>query len=267
MGARWKHFDYSEAEGVATVTFTRPDRLNSLTFDVYADIRDLSAELKARMDEVRVLVFRGTGRGFCSGGDVEEIIGELLKMDTRGVYDFARMTGACVRNLREMPQAVIAGVNGIAAGAGAVLAAASDIRLLAESASFRFLFTKVGISGGDMGICWLLPRLVGLGRATEILMLGDRIGSHEALQMGLATRVVPDDELDAAVEDYVRRLQEVAPWGLAMTKEMLNRAASMDYSSAVEMEAWTQTLLMTAGDFREFHAGFIGKRRPVFRGR
>jgi enoyl-CoA hydratase/carnithine racemase len=177
------------------------------------------------------------------------------------------MTGACVRNLREMPQAVIAAVNGIAAGAGAVLAAASDIRLLEESASFRFLFTKVGISGGDLGICWLLPRLVGLGRATEILMLGDRIGSHEALQMGLATRVVPDDELDAAVEDYVRRLQEVAPWGLAMTKEMLNRAASMDYSSAVEMEAWTQTLLMTAGDFREFHAGFTGKRRPVFRGR
>jgi hypothetical protein len=154
-----------------------------------------------------------------------------------------------------------------AVGAGAVLAAASDIRLLKESASFRFLFTKVGISGGDMGICWLLPRLVGLGRATEILMLGDRIGSHEALQMGLATRVVPDGDLDAAVEDYVRRFQEVAPWGLAMTKEMLNRAASMDYSSAVEMEAWTQTLLMTAGDFREFHAGFTGKRRPVFRGR
>lgn len=267
MSGRWQHFDYSEIDGVATVTFTRPERLNSLTFEVYADIRDLAAELKARMDEVRVLVLRGTGRGFCSGGDVDAIIGELLKRDTRGVYDFARMTGACVRNLREMPQPVIAAVNGVAAGAGAVLAAAADFRLLAASASFRFLFTSVGISGGDMGICWLLPRLVGLGRATEILMLGDRIEAEPALRMGLATRVVPDAELDAAVAEHAGRLRAVAPWGLAMTKEMLNRAASMDYSSAVEMEAWTQTLLMTAADFREFHAAFTGKRSPAFTGR
>jgi enoyl-CoA hydratase/carnithine racemase len=265
--APWRHFDYREADGVATVTFTRPERLNSLTFDVYADIRDLSASLRSRMDEVRVLVLRGEGRGFCSGGDVEEIIGELLKMDTRGVYDFARMTGACVRNLREMPQPVIAAVNGIAAGAGAVLAAASDLRLLAESASFRFLFTRVGISGGDMGICWLLPRIVGFGRATEILMLGDKITAQDAYATGLANRVVPDDQLDAAVASYVDRLREAAPWGVAMTKEMLNRAAAMDYSTAVEMEAWTQTLMMTARDFREFHAGFTGKRKPVFTGR
>ena len=267
MGDRWRHFDYREADGVATVTFTRPERLNSLTFEVYADIRDLAAELRERPDEVRVLVLRGTGRGFCSGGDVDAIIGELLKRDTRGVYDFARMTGACVRNLREMPQPVIAAVNGVAAGAGAVLAAASDFRLLAASASFRFLFTSVGISGGDMGICWILPRLVGLGRATQILMLGERIDADAALRMGLATRVVPDEELEAAVADHVARLRAVAPWGLAMTKEMLNRAASMDYSSAVEMEAWTQTLLMTAADFREFHAAFAGKRPPAFTGR
>ena len=267
MSARWKHFDYLEADGVATVTFSRPERLNSLTFEVYADIRDLSAELKTRMGEIRVLVFRGTGRGFCSGGDVDAIIGELLKMDTRGVYDFARMTGACVRNLREMPQPVIAAVNGIAAGAGAVLAAASDFRVLAASASFRYLFTQVGISGGDMGICWMLPRMVGMGRATEMLMLGGKVDAQTALEMGLASRVVADHQLDAAVAEYVSKLKEVAPWGLAMTKEMLNRAASMDYSSAVEMEAWTQTLLMTAEDFREFHAGFTGKRKPVFTGR
>jgi enoyl-CoA hydratase/carnithine racemase len=177
------------------------------------------------------------------------------------------MTGACVRNLREMPQPVIAAVNGIAAGAGAVLATAADIRLLAESASFQFLFTKVGISGGDMGICWMLPRLVGLGRATELLMLGERIDAPTALAYGLATRVMPDTELDAEVSRQVERLLALAPWGLAMTKEMLNRAASMDYSSAVEMEAWTQTLLMTASDFREFHAGFTQKRRPKFTGR
>ena len=252
---------------MATLTFSRPERLNSLTFEVYADIRDLTRDLRARGSEVRVLVIRGEGRGFCSGGDVDEIIGQLLERGTRDVYEFARMTGECVRNMREIPQPVIAAVNGVAAGAGAVLAAASDIRLLASSASFRFLFTSVGISGGDMGICWLLPRIVGLGRATEALLMGGRISSEEALSWGLATKVVPDNELDALVSDYVARLKTLAPWGLAMTKEMLNRAASLDYSTAIEMEAFTQSLLMTAEDFREFHAGFTGKRKPEFRGR
>ena len=263
---RWEHFDYEERDGVATLTFARPERLNSLTFEVYADIRDLTESLRRRED-VRVLVIRGRGRGFCSGGDVDEIIAELITRGTRDVYEFARMTGACVRNLREIPQPVIAAVNGVAAGAGAVLATAADIRVLADSASFRFLFTSVGLSGGDMGICWLLPRIVGLGRATEALLLGGRITSQEALAWGLASKVVADDQLDAAVEEYVTRLKELAPWGLAMTKEMVNRAASTDYSSAIEMEAFTQTLLMTAQDFREFHAGFTGKRKPEYRGR
>jgi enoyl-CoA hydratase/carnithine racemase len=263
---RWEHFDYEERDEVATLTFSRPERLNSLTFDVYADIRELTDSLRRRQD-VRALVIRGRGRGFCSGGDVDEIIAELLKMGTRDVYEFARMTGACVRNLREIPQPVIAAVNGLAAGAGAVLAAAADIRILAESASFRFLFTSVGLSGGDMGICWLLPRIVGLGRATEALLFGGEIKSQEALAWGLASRVVADDQLDSAVAEHISRLMGLAPWGLAMTKEMLNRAASTDYSSAIEMEAFTQTMLMTAQDFREFHAGFTGKRKPEYRGR
>lgn len=263
---RWDHFDYDERDGVATVTFSRPERLNALTFDVYADIRDLTDSLRRRHD-VRVLVIRGRGRGFCSGGDVDEIIAELIKRGTRDVYEFARMTGACVRNLRETPQPVIAAVNGLAAGAGAVLAAAADIRVLASSASFQFLFTSVGLSGGDMGICWMLPRIVGLGRATEALLLGRKVSSQEALNWGLASQVVADDQLDTAVSEYVARFKELAPWGLAMTKEMLNRAASTDYSSAIEMEAFTQTLLMTAEDFREFHAGFTGKRKPAYRGR
>src|SRR5947199_6277962 len=263
---RWEHFDYDESEGVATLTFSRPERLNALTFEVYADIRELTESLRIRQD-IRVMVIRGRGRGFCSGGDVDAIIGELVKRGTRDVFEFARMTGACVRNLREMPQPVIASVNGIGAGAGAVLATASDIRVLAESATFRFLFTSVGLSGGDMGICWLLPRIIGLGRATEALLLGDKITSQQALAWGLAARVVPDDRLDAAVDEYVAALKDLAPWGLAMTKEMLNRAASSDYSSAIEMEAFTQTLLMTAEAFREFHAGFTGKRKPEFRGR
>jgi enoyl-CoA hydratase/carnithine racemase len=267
VGERWRHFRYAEADGVATVTFDRPERLNALTFDVYADVRELTAELKARADEVRLLVLRGQGRGFCSGGDVDAIIGRLVEMDTKGVYDFARMTGACVRNLREMPQPVIAAVNGVAAGAGAVLALACDFRIVADNASFQFLFTQVGISGGDMGICWLLPRVIGQGRATELLMLGERVDAATAAAYGMANRVVGAAELDRAADELCRQLLERAPWGLAMTKEMLNRAAAMDYSSAIEMEAWTQTLMMTAQDFREFHAGFTGKRKPVYRGR
>lgn len=264
---RWEHFEYDESEGVATITFARPERLNSLTFEVYADIRDLTRGLRTRTGEIRVLVIRGRGRGFCSGGDVEDIIGELLKRGPRDVYEFARMTGECVRNLREMPQPVVAAVNGVAAGAGAVLAAASDIRLLADSASFRFLFTSVGLSGGDMGICWLLPRIVGFGRATEALLLGGKITSAQALAWGLASKVVADDALESTVKEWVGGLKTLAPWGLAMTKEMLNRAASLDYSTAIEVEAFTQSLMMTAEDFREFHAGFTGKRKPTFRGR
>ena len=258
------HFDFDVSDGVATITFNRPDKLNALTFEAYADLRELIPQLPHRGD-ARVLVITGEGRGFCSGGDVEEIIGELVKREAAQLREFTRMTGAVVKGLRELPMPVIAAVNGIAAGAGAVLAAASDLRLLAESASFRFLFTRVGISGGDMGICWLLPRLVGIGRATEILLLGDKITAGEALAMGLANRVVPDSELDAAVAQLAGRLREVAPWGLAMTKEMLNRSASMDYSAAIEMEAFTQSLMMTAQDFKEFHAGFTGKRdrKPV----
>jgi enoyl-CoA hydratase/carnithine racemase len=263
----WEHFDYREEGGVATVTFTRPERLNALTFEIYADLRDLTAGLPERQGDVRVLVLRGTGRGFCSGGDVDEIIGRLVGRPVREVYDFARMTGACVRNLREMPQPVVAAVNGVAAGAGAVLAAAADLRVLATSATFEFLFTRIGISGGDMGVAWLLPRLIGLGRASELLLLGDRIDARTAQDYGLATRVVPDAELDPAVRRLTAALLERGPWGLAMTKEMLNRGASADFSSAVEMEAWTQALLMSGEDFRAFHAGFTGGPRPAYRGR
>lgn len=266
MNERWQHFRYSEADGVAGITFDRPERLNSLTFEVYADLRDLTAELKDRSD-IRVLVIRGRGRGFCSGGDVDAIIGALLAMDVRGVHDFARLTGSVTRNLREMPQPVIAAVNGIAAGAGAVIALAADFRILAESARFEFLFTRVGLSGGDMGVCWLLPRIVGFGRATDMLMLGDRIESPAALAVGLTNRVVADEALDSAVDDLVARLLRRAPWGLGMTKEMLNRAASMDYAGAIDMEAWTQTLLMAGSDFRAFHEAFVEHRTPEYRGR
>src|SRR5215469_13182804 len=182
----WQHFDFAVADGVATVTLNRPDKLNALTFDSYADLRDLLHELPHRGD-AKVLVLTGRGRGFCSGGDVQEIIGELQRMETAELLEFTRMTGAVVKALRECPLPVIAAVNGIAAGAGSVIALACDFRVLARSAAFAFLFTRVGLAGADMGSAYLLPRLVGLGRATELLLLGDRIGAEQAERIGLAT--------------------------------------------------------------------------------
>src|SRR6266498_1176231 len=179
LTASWEHFRYREEGGVATVTFDRPERLNALTFEVYADLRELLAELPRR-EGVRVLVITGEGRGFCSGGDVHDIIGALQGMGLRDLLDFTRMTGAVVQRLRELPLPVIAAVNGVAAGAGAVIALAADFRILARSASLAFLFTRVGLAGADMGAAYLLPRLVGLARATELLLLGDRLDAEPA---------------------------------------------------------------------------------------
>lgn len=262
----WRHFDFEVADGVATVTLSRPDKLNALTFDVYADLRDLLAELPHRGD-VRVVVLAGRGRGFCSGGDVEEIIGELQKMAAAQLLEFTRMTGAVVKALRECPLPVIASVNGIAAGAGSVIALASDFRLLAESASFAFLFTKVGLAGADMGSAYLLPRLVGLGRATELLVLGDKIDASRADQIGLATRVVPDDELPAATTELARRLADGPALAYSTTKVLLTRELDLDLGSAIELEAMTQALLMKSDDHAEFYAAWSAGRRPQWTGR
>src|SRR4029450_5623110 len=175
---RWEHFGYREEAGVATVAFDRPERLNALTFEVYADLRDLLAELPSR-DGVRVLVLTGRGRGFCSGGDVRDIIGALQAMGPRELLAFPRMTGSVVRGRRELPLPVIAAVNGVAAGAGAAIALAADLRLLARSASLALLFARGGLSAGDMGRAVLLARLVGLGRAAELLLLGDRVDADQ----------------------------------------------------------------------------------------
>ncbi|MGW7557109.1 enoyl-CoA hydratase-related protein, partial [Streptomyces rimosus] len=180
----WQHIRVSRRDGIATVTLARPDRLNALTFEAYADLRDLLAEL-SRERSVRALVLGGEGRGFCSGGDVEEIIGATLAMDTGRLLDFNRMTGQVVRAIRECPFPVIAAVHGVAAGAGAVLALAADFRIADPSARFAFLFTKVGLSGGDMGAAYLLPRVVGLGHATRLLMLGEPVRAPEAERIGL----------------------------------------------------------------------------------
>jgi enoyl-CoA hydratase/carnithine racemase len=251
---------------VATVTFDRPDRLNALTCEVYADLRDLLGELEQR-EEVRALVITGAGRGFCSGGDVDEIIGALQGMGTKGLLEFTRMTGAVVERIRRLPIPVIAAVNGVSAGAGAVIALASDLRLLAESASLHFLFTRVGLSGGDMGAAYLLPRVVGLGRATELLLLGETVESARALEIGLATRVVPDADLPAAAATLARDLAGGPAFAYAATKVMIDRELDMDLGAAIEFEAFAQALLMTSEDHAEFYRAFTGKRPPDWAGR
>lgn len=263
---RWEHFSFGIENGVATITLDRPEKLNALTFDVYADLRDLFGELPHR-DDVQVVVIAGTGKGFCSGGDVDDIIGQLLKMDARGLLDFTRMTGMTVQRMRECPYPIIASVNGVAAGAGSVLALAADLRILARSASFAFLFTKVGLAGADMGSAYLLPRFVGFGRATELLLLGDAVDAAHALQIGLANRVVDDAELATTTAALAARLARGPTLAYANTKMLLSRELDMDLAGSLELEAMTQALLMTSEDFSEFYDAFKGNRRPDWRGR
>jgi enoyl-CoA hydratase/carnithine racemase len=262
----WHHFDYTVDKGVATVTLNRPEKLNALTFDVYADLRDLITELPQR-GEARVLVITGKGRGFSSGGDVEEIIAPLLEMETVELLEFTRMTGGVVKAMRECPLPIIAAINGVAAGAGSVIALASDLRLLAESASFAFLFTRVGLAGADMGSAYLLPRIVGLGRATELLLLGDKVSAERALQIGLANQVVPDDALVETTEALARRLADGPAFAFSTTKSLLTRELDMGLGAAVELEAITQALLMQSDDFEEFYVAWSEGRRPEWKGR
>lgn len=262
----WQHFDLEISGGVATVTFARPDRLNALTFDVYADLRDLFGEIPHR-DDVSAVVITGRGRGFCSGGDVDDIIGRLLEMDSRSLLDFTRMTGAVVEAIRQAPIPVISAVNGVAAGAGAVIALASDFRILARSARFHFLFTRVGLAGADMGSAYLLPRVVGLGRATELLMLGEPVDAGHAVEMGLAWKAVDDDELMGEASDLAQRLARGPTFAYAATKKLLTAEQDMSLSAAIELEATTQALLMTTEDHAEFHRALKEKREPNWMGR
>lgn len=262
----WEHFGFDVDGGVATVTFDRPDKLNALTFQVYADLRDLLGEIEHRGD-VRVLVLTGTGRGFCSGGDVKEIIGSLVETDSKGLLEFTRMTGSVVERIRRLPMPVVAAVNGVAAGAGAVIALAADLRILSESASFHFLFTKVGLAGADMGSAYLLPRVVGLGRATELLLLGEGVDAERAVSIGLASRVVADAELAGAARDLAHDLASGPALAYGATKVLIGRELDMDLGSAIEMEAFTQALLMTTDDHAEFYRAFTGKDQPRWKGR
>lgn len=263
---RWEHLRVDLDDGVATVTLARPEKLNALTFGAYADLRDLLAEL-SRERAVQALVLAGEGRGFCSGGDVDEIIGATLSMDTAQLLDFNRMTGQVVRAVRECPFPVIAAVHGVAAGAGAVLALAADFRVADPSARFAFLFTRVGLSGGDMGAAYLLPRVVGLGHATRLLMLGEPVRAPEAERIGLISELTDEGRADEAAQTLARRLAEGPALAYAQTKALLTAELDMPLGPSIELDASTQALLMTGEDYAEFHKSFTEKRPPKWKGR
>src|SRR5204863_1109072 len=249
-------FLYEVNNGIATLTLNRPEVMNALTFEVYAQLRDLFETL--RYDEaVRVGVLTGAGDNFCSGGDVHQIIGELLKRDMKGHLEFTRMTGAVVQNMRLLDKPIIAALNGMTAGAGAVLALASDLRIASEKARLAFLFTRVGLTGADMGAAYLLPRVVGMGRAFELLLLGDTIDASTAERYGLVNRVVPHGDLLPAAYEWARRLAQGPTLAISMTKQMLNRELNMDLVAAIEAEA--QALILMGEDHRIFYEAFQGK--------
>lgn len=253
-------FLYEVVDGVATITLNRPEVMNALTFEVYAQLRDLFASLRTD-DTVRAVILTGAGDSFCSGGDVHKIIGELFQRDMRGHLEFTRMTGAVVHNMRLLDKPIIAALNGMTAGAGAVLALASDLRIASERARFAFLFTKVGLTGADMGAGYLLPRIVGLGRASELLLLGDTIDVATAERYGLVNRIVAHEELLPAAHQWAKRLADGPTLAISMTKHMLNHELSMDLASAIEAEAQAQALLLMGEDHRKFYEGFKARQR------
>src|SRR6185436_2760854 len=218
--------------GVATITLNRPERLNALTFEVYRELTDIFSALRSETS-VRTVVITGSGKAFCSGGDVHDIIGELFKRDMEGLLEFTRMTCELVANIRALRKPVIASLNGTTAGAGACIALASDIRIAADEAKIAFLFVKVGLSGADMGAAYLLPRVVGLSKATELLYTGDFISAQEAERIGLYNRVVPGDQLVAATKEFAERLARGPAFALAKTKEMLDRELNMNLEAAL----------------------------------
>jgi len=261
-----RHFrEDLDADGVCLITLDRPDRLNALTFDVYRELTDRFASL-ADDSRAHAVVLTGAGRAFCSGGDVHDIIGRLLDMPHEQVLAFTRMTGELIGNMHRLEKPIIAAVNGVAAGAGAVMAAACDLRVFADSAKIAFLFTRVGLTGADMGAGWLLPRLVGEARAAELLLLGDTIDAPTAERYGLATRIVPAAQCLPEAMALGRRLAQGPLAALASTKRLLRAEWLMDLDTALEAEAQAQAGHLIQPDHREYHAAFTGKRAARFSG-
>ena len=248
-----------DKDGVATLTLDRPERMNALTFEVYAELRDLFRSLP-RASEIRAVVITGAGQAFCTGGDVEEIIGPLLERDRNELYAFTRMTCDVILGMRRAPQPIIAAVNGTAAGAGAVIATACDMRVAADTAKIAFLFTKVGLSGADMGAAWLLPRIVGHGRATDLLMTGRFVNADEGHRIGLFDRVVPGGAALWAAIDIARAIVHGPAGGIAATKRALDDEWSMELEAALEREARVQADRMVDPAFRRAYEAWKARR-------
>lgn len=255
-------FSVELEDGVAVVTLDRPDKLNALTFEIY---EKLGAWFRSPPAGTRAIVVTGAGKGFCSGGDVEDIIGQLFARDAQGLLEFTRLTGALVRAMRGNGIPVIAAINGVAAGAGAIIAMASDLRVGSTKARVAFLFNKVGLSGADMGACHLLPRIVGQGRAAELLYLGDVIGAEEAHRIGFLNRVVEPDALLAEAKGLARRIADGPAFANNVTKTQLDREMDVSLDAAIEMEAQAQAICMLHPDFREAHEAWKEKRKPRYR--
>jgi enoyl-CoA hydratase/carnithine racemase len=261
-----QHFQFTLAEGVATITLDRPKRLNALTFDTYRELAETFERLD-RLDELRAVVFTGNGRGFCSGGDQDDIIHHLLGQQAPELLAFTRATGRLIAAMRACRRPIIGAINGIAVGAGAVIACACDLRVAAAGAKFGFIFPKVGLCGADMGATYLLPRIVGLGHASELLFFGDVIDAEQALRIGLVNRVVADgDAAIALAREWASKLAAGPAFAHAMTKQMLESEHEMALAAAIEAEAQAQAVCMQHPDFAEAHAAFKDGRPPKFRG-
>ena len=258
-----EHFLWGYSNGVATVTLNRPERKNPLTFDSYAELRQTFRSL-AGSREVKCLVLTGAGGNFCSGGDVHEIIGPLTKMDLDGLLKFTRMTGDLVRAMRACPQPIVAAVEGVCAGAGAILAMASDLRLAAPNAKTAFLFTRVGLSGADMGACAILPRIIGHGRAAELLFTGRNMSAEEGLEWGFFSRIC--DDVQAEAQALARELASGPSRAHFVTKRQLDAEWAEPIEIALDMEAEAQAALMQSNDFKRAYEAFAAKRTPEFRG-
>lgn len=244
-----KTFRYALKDGVAEIVLDRPDRLNALTFAIYGELRDTFAAMD-HDDAIRAIVITGEGRAFCSGGDVEDIIGELFSRDMQGMVAFTRVTGALIANIRKVRKPVVAAVNGTAVGAGAVIALACDFRIASDKAKFGFIFPRVGLCGADMGAAYLLPRIVGLGRASELLFLGDTVSAEDAYRIGLVTKVVPHEACLAEARALAERLASGPAFAHGMTKQMLESEQTMSLDQAIEAEAQVQAICMMHPDFR-----------------
>ncbi len=259
------HVDWSLEDGVGTVTLRRPERKNALTFESYAELRELFTRL-CRAPEVRAVILTGAGGDFCSGGDVFDIIGRLVESDAPGLLRFTRMTTEVVRQMRRCPQVLLAAVDGVCAGAGAALALACDLRVGTPRSRVGFLFTRVGLAGCDMGACALLPRVVGLGRAAELLYTGRMMDADEAERWGFFNRLVPSEELLSASKAWARELAQGPAFALTMTKRMLQHEWTLGLDEALEAEAQAQALCMATRDFDRAYRAFAAREKPQFRG-